>query len=169
MIEIAQDRQKRGPDGLLHANQTRRIARTQPTTCRRVRSRFDDELQPDLELTEGPATSGRMAAYAVAALLIVGAVLYGVTHTSTSDTASTTSSPATNTAANAPSPAPAATGAQRHTGRLNTQAGDDQARRSADGLQLPSLALQSTPGSGRPVEITADSAITRPHHDHHAR
>ncbi len=69
-------------------------------------SRFDDELQPDFELTEGPAGTGRMVAYAVAALLIVGAVLYGVTHTSTSDTASTASSPATNTAANAPSPAP---------------------------------------------------------------
>lgn len=70
-------------------------------------SRFDDELQPDLEMTEGPASSGRMAAYAIAALLIVGAVLYGIAHTSTSDTASTTPPPpASNTAANRPAPMP---------------------------------------------------------------
>lgn len=66
-------------------------------------SRFDDELQPDLELTEGPAGSGRTAAYAIAALLIVGAVLYGIAHTST-ETASTP--PASNTAENAPAPTP---------------------------------------------------------------
>jgi hypothetical protein len=46
-------------------------------------SRFSDDMQPDLELTEGPASSGRIAAYAIAALLIVGAVLYGIAHTST--------------------------------------------------------------------------------------
>lgn len=67
-------------------------------------SRFDDELQPDLELTEGPAGPGRMAAYAIAALLIVGAVLYGMTRPP-NDTASTVPQPpSTNTAANAPTP-----------------------------------------------------------------
>jgi hypothetical protein len=69
-------------------------------------SRFDDEMQPDLELTEGPASSGRVVAYAIAALLIVGAVLYGMIHVSDTNTAATTPPPQTNTAANTPSPAP---------------------------------------------------------------
>ncbi len=73
--------------------------RLQPT-------RLEDEMQPDLEMTEGPASSGRIAAYAIAALLIVGAVLYGIAHTSSDNTASTTTSPATDTAANAPAPVP---------------------------------------------------------------
>jgi hypothetical protein len=84
-------------------------------------SRFDDELQPDLELTEGPASSGRMAAYAIAALLIVGAVLYGVAHTSNSNTASTP--PSTSTAANAPAPTAAPPPVRNVTPGPNTQPG----------------------------------------------
>ncbi len=110
-------------------------------------SRFDDELQPDLELTEGPASSGRMAAYAVAALLIVGAVLYGVTHTSTSDTASTTSSPATNTAANAPSPAPPPP-VRNVTPGPNTQPG--MTTGAAPTAPAPKPAPQSTPAPEGP-------------------
>ncbi|WP_315833253.1 hypothetical protein [Bradyrhizobium prioriisuperbiae] len=85
-------------------------------------SRFDDELQRDLEMSEGPAGSGRMATYSIAALLIVGAVLYGIAHTSTTDTASTTPPPpASNTAANTPAPLPPP--ARDVTPRPNTEPG----------------------------------------------
>ena len=97
--------------------------------------RFDDELQPDLEMTEGPASSGRMAAYAIAALLIVGAVLYGIAHTSTTDTASTTPPPpASNTAANTPAPAPPA--------RPNTEPGQ------TTGMAPPTAPKAPAPAEG---------------------
>ena len=38
----------------------------------------DDELQPDPELSEGPASPARIALYAVVAAVILGAVFYGL-------------------------------------------------------------------------------------------
>jgi hypothetical protein len=45
-------------------------------------ARLDSELQPDPELAEGPASGGRIAMYAVAVALILGAVFYGLNNTS---------------------------------------------------------------------------------------
>ena len=45
-----------------------------------TRSRFDTDLQPDPQLQEGPASSGKIALFAVALALILGAVLYGLDH-----------------------------------------------------------------------------------------
>ena len=44
--------------------------------------RMDAELQPDPELAEGPASGARVAAFAVAIALVLGAVFYGLNHTS---------------------------------------------------------------------------------------
>jgi len=44
----------------------------------RSAARLDNELQVDPELAEGPASGGRIAMYAVAIALVVGAVIYGV-------------------------------------------------------------------------------------------
>jgi hypothetical protein len=49
---------------------------------------LDQELQADPELAEGRASGTRVALYAVAALVILGAVFYGLTSNNTSDTAS---------------------------------------------------------------------------------
>jgi hypothetical protein len=72
------------------------------------RSRYDDDLadpsQADPELVEGPAAFGRMAIYAIAAILIVCAVLYGMSQNGT-NTASNPPPPA-NTAANTPNSPP---------------------------------------------------------------
>src|ERR1700754_3845167 len=71
--------------------------------------RLDNELQPDPELAEGPASGGRVAMFAVAIALVLGAVFYGLNNSSinqagTSPTASTTAT--TSTAQNnAPPPA----------------------------------------------------------------
>jgi hypothetical protein len=43
---------------------------------------LDSELQPDLELAEGPASGGRIALFAVAIAVILGAVFYGLNNTS---------------------------------------------------------------------------------------
>src|SRR5262249_27800344 len=41
---------------------------------------LDSRLQPDLELTEGPASRSRIAAYAAVIVLVLAAVLYGLTN-----------------------------------------------------------------------------------------
>jgi hypothetical protein len=65
-------------------------------------ARLDNELQADPELAEGPASSGRIALFAVAVALILGAVFYGL-NSSTINHAGTAS-----TAQNTPASPPAA-------------------------------------------------------------
>ena len=59
-------------------------------------ARRDADLQADPELGEGPASSGKVALFAVAVALVLGAVFYGLNNTSTSNQAS--NAPATQTA-----------------------------------------------------------------------
>jgi hypothetical protein len=64
---------------------------------RRRTERFDNELQADPELAEGPASGGRVALFAIAFIAILGVVFYGLNNPSTSPTSTaqtTTSSPA---------------------------------------------------------------------------
>jgi hypothetical protein len=73
---------------------------------RRQTTRLDDELQADPELAEGPAGSGKVAMYAVAIAVLVGAVFYGLNNTSidragTSSTAQN-AAPPQNTAQTSP-------------------------------------------------------------------
>lgn len=85
-------------------------------------ARRDAELQADPELGEGPASSGKVALFAVAIALVLGAVFYGLNNTSTNNQASNT--PATQTAQQAPSANPAAPPGMRDvTPRNNTQPG----------------------------------------------
>jgi len=44
--------------------------------------RFDNELQVDPELQEGPASSSKFAVFAIAIAVILGAVFYGLNNTS---------------------------------------------------------------------------------------
>jgi len=59
-------------------------------------ARRDGDLQVDPELGEGPASSGKIALFAVAIALVLGAVFYGLNNSSTGNQASNT--PATQTA-----------------------------------------------------------------------
>jgi hypothetical protein len=43
---------------------------------------LDNELQPDPELAEGPASAGRITLFAVAIAVVLGAVFYGLNNTS---------------------------------------------------------------------------------------
>jgi hypothetical protein len=96
---------------------------------------LDNELQPDPELAEGPASGSRVAMFAVGVAVVLGAVFYGLNNSSvekagTSPTAQN-ASPATpaqnpapppqNTAQTAP-PAPPP-GMRDVTPRANTDAG----------------------------------------------
>src|SRR6202051_1992134 len=71
----------------------------------RRQARLDNELQPDPELAEGPASSGKVAMFAIAIAVVLGAVFYGLNN-STINQAGT--SPATSTAQNTQSSPPAA-------------------------------------------------------------
>ena len=87
-------------------------------------ARRDADLQPDPELGEGPASTGRIALFAVAIALILGAVFYGLNNTSVNQ-AST--EPPAKTAQQTPSTSPAnpaaPPGMRDVTPRSNTQPG----------------------------------------------
>ena len=79
---------------------------------------LDDELQPDPELAEGPASGSRIAMFAVAIALVLGAVFYSLNHSSINQ-AGTSS-----TAQNTPQTSPAAPPGMRDvTPRANTEPG----------------------------------------------
>ena len=71
----------------------------------RRQARLDNELQADPQLAEGPASSARVAMFAIAIAVVLGAVFYGLNN-STVNQAGTT--PTTSTAQNTPSTPPAA-------------------------------------------------------------
>ena len=85
----------------------------------RRQARLDDELQPDPELVEAPASGGRIAMLAVAIAVILGAVFYGLNNTPVHQAG--TSSTAQNTAPETPIVAPP--GMRDVTPRSNMQPG----------------------------------------------
>lgn len=114
-------------------------------------ARRDADLQADPELAEGPASSGRIALFAVAVALVLGAVFYGLNNTTTTNQASTT--PASQTAQTQPTNPAAPPGVRDVTPRSNTEPGvttgaapsrpaapapDTPAAKPAPGSQTPS-------------------------------
>ncbi|MBR0939138.1 hypothetical protein [Bradyrhizobium jicamae] len=81
---------------------------------------LDNELQPDPELAEGPASSTKIAMFAVAVAVVLGALFYGLNNTSVHE-ASTT--PPAKTAQTQPNPAGAPPGMRDVTPKSNTQPG----------------------------------------------
>jgi hypothetical protein len=80
-------------------------------------ARLDNELQPDPELAEGPASGGRVAMFAVAIAVVLGAVFYGLNHSSINPAG-------TSTAQNTQTALPAAPPGMRDvTPRANTEPG----------------------------------------------
>jgi hypothetical protein len=94
-------------------------------------AQLDNELQPDPELAEGPASSSRIAIFAVGVAVVLGAVFYGLNNSSiqqagtspTSQNASpaTPAPPPQNTAQTSPPAAPP--GMRDVTPHANTDAG----------------------------------------------
>jgi hypothetical protein len=70
----------------------------------RRQARLDNELQPDPELAEGPASGAKVAMFAVAIAVVLGAIFYGLNNTTINQAG--TSSTAQNTSQSSP---PAAT------------------------------------------------------------
>jgi hypothetical protein len=82
-------------------------------------ARLDNELKPDPELAEGPASGAKVAMFAVAIAVVLGAIFYGLNNT-TINQAGTSS-----TAQNSSQPSPPATppGMRDVTPRTNTDPG----------------------------------------------
>jgi hypothetical protein len=87
-------------------------------------ARLDNELQPDPELGEGPASGAKIAMFAVAIAVVLGAVFYGLNNTSINQAG--TSPTAQNTAKSSPPAAPA--GAPRPNAEPGTTTGTAPAR-----------------------------------------
>lgn len=90
-------------------------APTNDELLRRRAEQFDNELQADPELAEGPASGGRIAMFAIALVAILGVVFYGLNTSSTppdaTPTAQTTpASPSAGTAEAPRAPAGQTTG-----------------------------------------------------------
>jgi len=105
-------------------------------------ARRDAQLQVDPELGEGPASSGKVAMFAVAIALVLGAVFYGLNNTSVNQ-AST--EPATKTAQQAPTNPAAPPGMRDVTPRNNAQPG------------VTTGAASSKPAAPAPAPATPDT------------
>lgn len=85
----------------------------------RRQARLDNELQADPELAEGPASSGKIAMFAVAIAVVLGAVFYGLNNTTIHQAGTETT--AQNTQQSTPSAAPP--GMRDVTPRSNSEPG----------------------------------------------
>src|SRR3954468_13050807 len=82
---------------------------------------LDNEIQPDPELAEGPASGAKIAMFAVAIALVLGALFYGLNNTSViQDGTSPTNQTAQTQPANPAAPPP---GMRDVTPRNNAQPG----------------------------------------------
>jgi hypothetical protein len=82
---------------------------------------LDNELQADPELAEGPASGGKVAMFAIAIAVVLGAVFYGLNNTTINQAGTT---PAEKTAQTAPSANPAAPPGMRDvTPKSNRESG----------------------------------------------
>lgn len=116
-------------------------------------ARLDGELQPDPELGERPASGGKVAMFAIAIALVVGAVFYGMNNSSINQagTSSTTQN-AQNTPQTSPPPAP--TGMRDVTPRANTDQGTTTGAAPARPQAPPAPAPTEMNRSANPPDAT---------------
>ena len=111
----------------------------------RRQARLESELQADPELAEGPASGAKVAMFALAIAVVLGAVFYGLNN-STVNQAGT--SPTTSTAQNTErtSPPAAPTGMRDVTPRSNMEPGTTTGAAPAR-PQAPAPAPEANPAS----------------------
>ena len=114
----------------------------------RRQARLDNELQPDPELAEGPASGGKVAMFAIAIAVVLGAVFYGLNNTTVNQAGTT---PPTSTAQNTErtSPPTAPTGMRDVTPRSNMEPGTTTGAAPAR-PQAPPAANSPAPSSDSP-------------------
>jgi hypothetical protein len=91
---------------------------------RRSPVEIDNDLQPDAELAEGPASNGRIAMFAVGIAIVLGLVFYGLNNMPmTQQNAATTPTPANTQRSAETSPPAAPPGMRDVTPRTNSRPG----------------------------------------------
>jgi hypothetical protein len=127
--------------------------RSNPTDAdMRRQARLDNELQADPELAEGPASGGRIAMFAIAIAVVLGAVFYGLNNSTVNEAGTTpTTSTAQNTERTSPPAAP--TGMRDVTPRPNaepgTTTGAAPANPQAPAPQAPAANPPASPAPGK--------------------
>jgi hypothetical protein len=104
-------------------------------------SSLDNEIQPDPELDDGPASGAKIAMFAVAIALVMGALFYGLNNSSVNQ-ASTT--PASQTAQTQPATPPAAPPGMRD---VTPRANDQQGVTTGAAPQRPAASTTDSAGS----------------------
>ena len=110
----------------------------------RRQARLDNELQPDPELAEGPAGGAKIAMFALAIAVVLGAVFYGLNNSSINK-AGTSSSTAQNSSQTSPPAAPS--GMRDVTPRANTDQGTTTGAAPARPQTSPPPASNPPPAS----------------------
>jgi hypothetical protein len=114
-------------------------------------ARLDTELQSDPELAEGPASTGKVALFAIAIAVVLGVVFYGLNNSTINHAG--TSSTAQNSTQSSPSAAPP--GTRDVTPRANTDQGVTTGAAPARPQMPPATAPTQMK---RPVNPPADNA-----------
>ena len=106
---------------MAHPDDPYRASLTDDEVRRQARlNNLDNELQPDPELAEGPASGGKIAMFAIAIAVVLGAVFYGLNNTTINQAGTT---PPTQTAQTQPANPAAPPGMRDVTPRNNAQPG----------------------------------------------
>jgi len=104
-----------------HPDDPYRASLTDDETRRQARlNSLDNELQPDPELAEGPASGGKVAMFAIAIAVVLGAVFYGLNNTTINQAGTT---PPSQTAQTQPANPAAPPGMRDVTPKSNNQPG----------------------------------------------
>jgi hypothetical protein len=109
---------------------------------------LDNELQPDPELAEGPASGGKIAMFAVAVALVLGAVFYGLNNSSINQAGTSTAQNTTQT-----SPPAAPPGMRGVTPRANTEPGVTTGAAPQNPQAAAPQSPQAPPPAAAPTEM----------------
>jgi hypothetical protein len=110
---------------------------------------LDNELQPDPELTEGPASGAKIAMFAIAIAVVLGAVFYGLNNTTINQAGTTPPSQTAQTQTANPAAPP---GMRDVTPRANSQ----------PGMTTGAATNRPTPPQSNPTGQEADRSANPP-------
>jgi hypothetical protein len=113
---------------------------------------LDNELQPDPELAEGPPSGGKVAMFAIAIAVVLGAVFYGLNNTSVNNAGT---SDTTKTAQTQPATPGAPPGMRDVTPKANSESGTTTGAAPA---RPATPAAPANPGMNKTASPPADSA-----------
>ncbi|HXN70675.1 MAG TPA: hypothetical protein VN926_23830 [Bradyrhizobium sp.] len=134
---------ERNPNDLYRPNPADDPYRTNRDDELRRAARPDDEVLMDPELAEGPARGGRIAMFAIAIAVVLGAVFYGLNNSSVNHSGPST---AQNTTQSSPPAAPP--GMRDVTPRANTDSGVTTG--AAPARPAPPPAANNAPANSAP-------------------